>query len=234
MFHGKMKAVTFSYDDGVYQDKRLLKIFNRYGLKATFNLNSGWFGTAKAFFWGGVTIPRVVPQASEMAAIYKGHEIASHTITHAMLPNLTDEEVIREVEEDRRVLSEIAGYEVVGLAYPNGGENYNDRVKKLIAENTGIRYARTLLSTNGFDLQTSDLLAFKPTVYHRCGWDNMFRMARQFVELQPDSPKLFYIWGHSYEFDQDDSWEQMEEFCRIIANREDIFYGTNREVLLGE
>lgn len=34
-----MKAVTFSYDDGVTQDIRLVEILNRYGLKATFNLN---------------------------------------------------------------------------------------------------------------------------------------------------------------------------------------------------
>ena len=40
MFNGKMKAVTFSYDDGVTQDKRLIELFNKYGLKATFNINS--------------------------------------------------------------------------------------------------------------------------------------------------------------------------------------------------
>ena len=40
MFRGKMKAITFSYDDGVTQDKRLVDIFNKYGLKATFNINS--------------------------------------------------------------------------------------------------------------------------------------------------------------------------------------------------
>lgn len=39
-----MKAVTFSYDDGVTQDIRLVEILNRYGLKATFNLNSELLG----------------------------------------------------------------------------------------------------------------------------------------------------------------------------------------------
>ena len=43
MFNGKNKALTFSYDDGVYQDARLAEIFNRYGLKCTFNLNSALF-----------------------------------------------------------------------------------------------------------------------------------------------------------------------------------------------
>ena len=44
MFHGKLKAVTFSYDDGVSQDVRLIALLDKYGLKATFNLNSGMFG----------------------------------------------------------------------------------------------------------------------------------------------------------------------------------------------
>ena len=44
MFQGKMKAVTFSYDDGVTQDRRLIELLDKYGLKATFNLNSQLLG----------------------------------------------------------------------------------------------------------------------------------------------------------------------------------------------
>ncbi len=36
-----MKYLTFSYDDGVTQDIRLIELFNKYGMKATFNINSG-------------------------------------------------------------------------------------------------------------------------------------------------------------------------------------------------
>ena len=35
------KAVTFSYDDGVVPDLKLLEIFNKYGIKCVFNLNYG-------------------------------------------------------------------------------------------------------------------------------------------------------------------------------------------------
>ena len=35
------KILTFSFDDGVTQDIRLIEMFDRYGLKGTFNLNSG-------------------------------------------------------------------------------------------------------------------------------------------------------------------------------------------------
>ena len=39
-----LKAVTFSYDDGVTQDIRMINLLNKYGLKATFNLNSELLG----------------------------------------------------------------------------------------------------------------------------------------------------------------------------------------------
>ena len=35
-----LKRLTFSYDDGVTQDRRLVPLLNRYGMKATFNINS--------------------------------------------------------------------------------------------------------------------------------------------------------------------------------------------------
>ena len=60
----------------------------------------------------------------------------------------------------------------------------------------------------------------------------MFELAKEFVNLKTDTPKLFYIWGHAYEFDIHDTWSRMEEFCRLISGHSDIFYGTNREVLL--
>ena len=40
----RLKGLTFSYDDGDLQDKRLVELFNKYGMKATFNLNSELLG----------------------------------------------------------------------------------------------------------------------------------------------------------------------------------------------
>ena len=51
------------------------------------------------------------------------------------------------------------------------------------------------------------------------------------MNLQTDKPQLLYIWGHSFELDVDSKrWEQFEEFCDLISGRNDIFYGTNKEV----
>ncbi|MBE6726250.1 MAG: polysaccharide deacetylase [Ruminococcaceae bacterium] len=231
MFNGKMKAVTFSYDDGVTQDQRLIRLFEKYGLKCTFNINSGLLGHPGSLIREDVTVAHVKPRACEVRAIYDGHEIAAHTLTHPALSALSDEDVIREVEEDRLALSEIAGYEVVGMAYPGGTHAMNEHVADLIRTRTGIRYARTTTSSHSFDPQ-SDLIVFKPTVYHHVEWDELFSLGEQFVSLKPDRPQIYYIWGHAYEFDIHGDWERFEDFCRLISGHSDIFYGTNREVLL--
>jgi peptidoglycan/xylan/chitin deacetylase (PgdA/CDA1 family) len=231
MWNGKRKAVTFSYDDGITQDKRLIKLLNRYDLKATFNLNTEKLGEKHALWLQDrATVAHCKFRPEEVRAVYEGHEIAGHTLNH---PNLTkieeDAEVIRQVEEDRIRLSELAGYEVVGFAYPCGGVNCNERVADLIRRNTGVRYARTIISNHAFDPQP-DLFLFNPTASHMS--DKLFRDAETFLAMETDSPKLFYVWGHSYELDLDDTWDRFEEFCRLISGKQDIFYGTNKEVLL--
>lgn len=232
MFNGKNKAFTLSYDDGITQDQRFINIINKYGLKCTFNLNSGKFGTDGSLIRENVTVAHVKPRKEEIAKIYDGHEIAAHTLNHPWLKSLSDEEIIYEVEEDRKVLSEIAGYEVVGMAYPCGTAAVDERVENLVKNNTGIKYARTTSDTLNFDLQ-DNLIMFHPTVYH-LHLDKLFSLAEKFIELETDKPQVFYVWGHTYEFDIANTWDKFEEFCRLISNKDDIFYGTNKEILLAD
>ena len=232
MWNGKKKALTFSYDDGVTQDVRLIEILNRYGLRATFNLNSGLLGRDGTLVRNGIIVRHDKVKAEDVRAIYDGHEVAAHTLTHPCLPCSTDDEVIRQVEEDRQALSLLCGYEVVGMAYPGGDINHDVRVEHLIREQTGIRYARTVDACESFARQ-SDLFAFSPTVYH-LDTEAMFALGERFLVSDEDAPQLFYIWGHAYEFDAWDFWERFEEFCRMMSGQDDVFYGTNREVLLDE
>ena len=230
MFCGKRKALTFSYDDGVLQDKRIIEIFNKYNLKATFNLNSGALGHTgqQVFEDGKIIVDHTKVKPEEVAQIYKGHEVAAHTLTHPRLCNLSDEDVVLQVEEDCKNLSRLVGYEVCGMAYPGGNPNHDERVVKLVQNHTSVKYARTIDSTYSFELQ-DDLYQFNPTIFHM-DWKNMFELAEKFIALEPDKPALYYIWGHSYEFDIYDEWSRFEEFCKLISNRNDIFYGTNKEV----
>jgi len=228
MWNGKLKAVTFSFDDNVIQDIRTIEIMNYYGIKGTFNLNSGLMGLeGRADSIGSGRYKRNDPV--DIPMIYRGHEVAAHSVTHPTLTPLSDDEVIHQVEDDRIALSEIVGYEVVGLAYPNGP--FDDRIVELIKNHTGIRYARTVISTHTFDSQT-DLLRFKPTLHHHDG--ELYDVCRRFFEMECDQPQTLYIWGHAYEMDDvSDGWERFEKLCKFVSGKSDVFYGTNREVLLG-
>ncbi len=230
MWNNKKKALTFSYDDGVTQDIRLIEILNRYGLKGTFNLNSGLLGGKGHLVRNGVEVRHDKIAPEQVKTIYAGHEVAAHTLTHPLLPKAEEAEIIRQVEEDRIGLSALCGYEVVGMAYPCGGINHDKRVEDIIRKNTGIKYARTIDESAVFDRQ-SDLFAFKPTVYH-IEIDKMFALGETFLALQTEKPALFYVWGHAYEFDAWQFWDRFEDFCRMMSGHDDIFYGTNQEVLL--
>ena len=228
MWDGKKKAITFSFDDGVTQDIRLVEILNKYGLKCTFNINSELLG--KEGYLSGLKVQHNKIDPKDVKTLYAGHEVAVHTLTHPNLTKLDEKEIIRQVEEDRKNLSALCGYEVIGMAYPCGGVNNDDRVADIIKKNTGVKYARTITSTNNFDLQ-DNLYRFNPSVYYI---DKDFEeVVDTFLALKTDKPQLMYIWGHSYEMDVGYiSWDRFESICKKLSGKEDIFYGTNKEVLL--
>ena len=222
--NNKLKAFTLRYDDGVEQDRRLISIFNKYNLKCTFNLNSGIQSNSNKFTVDGKTIRRM--NVAGLKELYQGHEIAVHSLTHPILPEQNIETIYNEIVQDKINLENIFDRKIIGMAYPFGA--YDDRVIQVLKENS-IKYARTVQDTENFKLQ-SNLLEFKPTCHHNN--KNLFKLAEEFINLDATEPCIFYVWGHSYEFDVDNNWNMIEEFCSMISNRSDIFYGTNAEVFM--
>ncbi|MDE6853409.1 MAG: polysaccharide deacetylase, partial [Lachnospiraceae bacterium] len=76
-----------------------------------------------------------------------------------------------------------------------------------------------------------DPMRLQPTCHHND--DRLFELAEEFLAADPEpgQPMLFYIWGHSYEFDVEDNWDRIETLCQMLEGRDDIFYGTNAECL---
>ena len=218
------KAFVLSYDDGVWQDVRLVEMLNQYGLKCTFNLNSGLMDPPFVWESDGVRVERMPPD--KLPGLYQGHEIASHTLHHCDLTQLSDGELFEQVLDDKHALEQTFGQKVTGFAYPYG--NTNKKVKFLLNQ-CGVSYARGVRSTHSFDMP-EDLLDISPTCRHK--EDGIFDLAREFIALQPDSPKLFLLWGHSYEFDMQRGWERFERFCDLIAGHDDIFYATTAQTFL--
>jgi peptidoglycan/xylan/chitin deacetylase (PgdA/CDA1 family) len=232
---GKLKAVTFSFDDGVLQDIRLIELLNKYGLKATFNLNSELFGGQNILRFEDYrphVVHRYVIASKDVKEVYAGHEVAAHTLTHPKLTTVEDDnEIIRQVEQDRLNLSELVGYEVVGFAYPGGGVNHDDRCAELIRKHTGVRYARGYKRCESFDMP-DDLYQFSPNA-SADHLDALEGLVDRFLELRPDKPQMLHVVGHAYGLDyENDRWIKLEAILEKLSGLDDVFYGTSKEVLL--
>ena len=206
---GKRKALTLSYDDGTIHDRKLVQMMNRYGIRGTFNLNSGLFSQKEQKVINGIETDRSKIDAEEVKDLYRGHEVASHTVNHPSLTAIPSNMGAAEVIKDRKNLEELTGELVRGFAYPYG--TYNDTVEEVLSA-CGIEYARTVVSTDSFELP-QDFLEWHPTCHHDS--PKLMELAEQFCDSRDGSAKLFYLWGHSYEFDQNDNWQVLEDFFSI-------------------
>ena len=213
---GKRFAVTFSYDDGNTADLRLIEIFNKYNLKATFNLVSGRLGH------------NTVVSEDDVKKYYVGHEVACHGQNHLHLERMPADIQLSEILEDRRALERVTGRLVRGMAYPYGTSD-DDTVRA--AKSCGIAYARDIRSTGGYSTP-SDFMMWHPTCHHL----DAVPIAEKFVESATDKNQswmdggLLYIWGHSYEFDRNDNWDLIEKICSLVSGLGEVWYATNIEI----
>ena len=211
------KAITLSYDDGVIYDKQLIEIMDRFGLKGTFNVNSGFFGN--------VGHRRMTSE--DVLSLYTSYnmEVAVHGLFHIWIDRASNSEVVNEISEDRKNLERLFGVPVRGMAYPFGV--FNEDVIK-IADYCGIVYSRTTIATHSFDLP-SRWIPLNPTCHHGDG--ELFNLLDRFLNMDVQrDPKLFYLWGHSYEFNDNGNWDRIEAFAEKAGGRSDIWYATNIEI----
>ncbi len=223
---GKSKAFTLSYDDGVKQDKRLIEIFDRYGLKCTFNLNYGVLGYSPEPIPGREFIDISKFSADEVAEMYRNHEVGGHSLHHSVLTSLGRPYAMYEILEDKKQLENLVGKPLTMFAYPFGF--FNEEVKELL-KTTGYKGARTVVSTHDFNLP-EDPWELNPTCHHND--EKLMELAEKFVNMPPFRTTLFYLWGHGYEFDGDKNWHVIEQLCEYIGTHPDgIWFATNGEIL---
>lgn len=225
----KPKAVTLSFDDGIKQDIKFSEIITKYGLKCTFNINSGFFDRAN----------RLNPSEIREHILNNGHEVAVHGECHKANGLVSPIEGIKDVLNCRIALEKEFDMFINGMAYPDSGitrfQNGTtyETVKNYLTD-LGIFYARTLDGDNNrFDLP-SDWYAWMPSAH----WlhdvcepyiDEFLKI--DFKELRYASqmwPRLLYIWGHSYECDG--KWDKLEKMCKTLSGKDDIWYATNIEI----
>lgn len=239
------KYVTFSFDDGLEQDKRIIEILKKYNLKATFNLNSGLFGKKGQIGRIGdyglfdLTEKNKVMlklfkhsnanriSKEEIKQVYEGFEIAAHGYRHDDLKSLSGSELDIAVGKDLELLEAITETPIRGYAYAKGG--YSDEAMKYL-ESKGVLYARTTNTTGGFDFPEN------PYCFAATAWlieKNVPELIEKFAVEEPkEKDMLLSFWGHGYEFDFDTencNWGRFETICKRLSELDNVVFCTNKE-----
>ena len=222
---GKCKAMTLSYDDGNINDIRLVEIMNRYGLKGTFNLPGTSFPETMENGW------HISAEVARTLYFPAGHDVAIHGATHMAPALAAPKDAIRDVLDCRSFLEKFYGRIIRGMAYPDLGTITAEM--KTYLKLIGITYARGLTLTHSFSLPT-DWLEWIPTTRNRD--PKLMETLEKFLAADPRAEYishreslLFYMWGHSFEF-QPDNWHIMEDFGARASGHDDIWYANNTEI----
>ncbi len=222
---GKKKVFTLSYDDNMQQDERLIREMEKRGVRGTFNLIPGWFSKEDEVFPEGENYRPV--SESQARRIYDSPvvEVANHGDCHKYMTTLTTAEMADDILACRRKLETMFQQNVRGMAYPYGW--WNDTLKQVL-HMCNIVYCRTVESTLDFGFPL-DWLSWNPTCHHDD--PHLMELTGEFIHMDPDEePKMFYVWGHTFEFEDNDNWEVIEKLLADIGGRNDIWYATNMEI----
>ncbi|MEI8313875.1 MAG: polysaccharide deacetylase family protein [Verrucomicrobiota bacterium] len=218
-----MIQVTQSWDDGVHDDVRLIELLRKYRAKATFNLISGAHRAERFSNWKYQDTKPVYHLAlSELVELYRGFEVASHTVTHPHLEQLPSEKVAWELAESRKQLEDIFQRPVRGFAYPFG--TFNAAVKEEIRRQ-GYVYARTGRRLPARDVYPpADPMEFGITTWFSSEsfWDEFARVKQ--------AGGVFAFIGHSYEFVTEAMWTEFEEKLARLSADPEVCWTTNIEL----
>ena len=221
--NGKAKAFNVSYDDGVLQDERFIKLLNTYNLKGTFNLNSGLM--ENEFEWkheSGCIVKRLSKE--KVLPLYNGHEVASHTLTHPFMNNLAESRILHEMQEDKKNLEKLFGRQIKGFAVPF--DYYSELIESCVKK-CGFEYARISEESLSFAPQ-SNYHRWKATVFHLD--DSLEKLTEDFIKTNEELA-LFQIAGHSYDLDTENMWDKIENIFKKISSQDNILPMTTIEII---
>lgn len=227
---GKEKAITLSYDDGCEHDVRFLETINRYGLKCTFNL-----------------IGQRVECESPLSRAFirenildKGHEIATHGYNHRGQNKVRSIEGIRDTLDCRLALEGAFGIIVRGMAFPDSAVSRNhdpvayERIRGYLSD-LELAYVRSAGGDNDKFELPDDWYSWMPSAHHDNAKimeyiDKFLSIDLSKLYIAARTPKLFYMWGHSFEFEVKQNWDHLEELCQRLSGKDDVWYATNIEI----
>ena len=222
---------TCSVDDGHPADLRVAAMLASHGLRGTFY------------------VPirnreqRPVLAAAALRELDRNFEVASHTLDHCYLDQVTLHQAQQQISCGKSALEQVLGHGVCGFCYPGGR---NRRVHRQAVQNAGFTYARTTVNLH---LEAGKLAWAMPTTMQfyphsrsvlmrnmaRAGaWPR--RMEACLLALQHTcwieriealirhaaaAGRVCHLWCHGWEIEQLDAWQA---FDRVLATASRCFH----------
>lgn len=200
------KYFILSFDDGTVYDRRFVELLNKYNIKGTFNLNSG----LEDFIWyyeDRFPVRRQI--LSEIGDLYRGHEIASHSLHHHWLNTLTPPQISREIGQDCETLKKQFGLSQIGFGVPFTA--CDEREIRIIRK--FVRYIRLSAFSESFALPEDPYHIPIHGLYNDA---DIRKKIASFAENDLEN-SLFVMAGHSYELEVLDHWDYMEQLLQEIC-----------------
>jgi peptidoglycan-N-acetylglucosamine deacetylase len=234
--------VTTSWDDDDGSGLRVADLLSRYGLTGTFYVPTARLGRDPFL---------TADDLRSLAAA--GFEIGGHTVSHAILPGLSAEELAREIGECKTVLEQILGTEITMFCYPKGRFNPDVVCAVQRAGYRGARGTQMLASSKAFDrfaipttLQAyphrrsnyarnlvrlgavRGLLAAIPELIR---FENWLQLGKSTFDRVLRRGGVWHLYGHSWEIEKLGLWAQLDEMLAYVSNRSGVQYVTNGQLL---
>lgn len=219
------KYFTLSFDDGTYEDEKMIALLKKYGIKASFCINTGLMDGNDVIEVAGKW-RRMNFEYAKKNKVYDGFDVISHGFKHKELTFLGESEIISEIRQDTQKIAELTEKSPVGFAYPGGTAYYNGYITDIMLSSTDIRFARDTDDTFAFYLP-ENFMAWKPT----CSLldDKLFSLAERFINTEATEDMLFYGWDHPWAITAYNAWDKVERLFKMLKEAGDIVFVSNTE-----
>lgn len=219
------KYFTLSFDDGTYEDEKMIVLLKKYGIKASFCINTGLMDGNNVIEVAGKWRRMNFEYAGENK-VYEGFDVISHGFKHKELTFLGESEIVSEIKQDAENIAKLTGKSPVGFAYPGGTAYYNGYITDVMLSSTDIRFARDTDDTFSFYLP-ENFMAWKPT----CSLldDKLFSLAERFINTEATEDMLFYGWDHPWAITAYNAWDKVERLFKMLSEHNDIVFVSNTE-----
>lgn len=221
------KIVTTSWDDGHKLDLKLAHLLQKYNVPGTFYVSPANKEFSK----------EDLLSEQEIQSLSESFEIGGHTLHHPNLAQVPLDFAIDDIKAGKDNLESILGKKLQSFAYPYGA--YTEQVQRAVRD-LGFTVART---TKRFSIASSSEYSALPTTVHvythlsdilqlpkyrTLQWQ---KLAMYFFDQTMENGGVFHLWGHSWEVDKNNEWENLEVVLEHISNRKSVEYVNNEGLI---